>query len=72
MPASTAKASVPSKESTRKMPAKATARTTSAVIAQSFRDQRSATAPNRGPSNIAGSRSAIKMKLMAHADSKRS
>jgi len=72
IPARTASASVPAKPSTATMPAKAIARTRSATTRQVRRDQRSAAAPNTGPSNIAGARSAMRMRLIAHGERKRS
>ena len=71
MPATTAKAIVPAKLSTSAIPTNATTRTTSATMAQRLRDQRSAAAPNSGPRSIAGIRSAIRTRLIAHGDSKR-
>ena len=72
MPASSASSTVGTKPSTRKMPAKAAARITSATTMQPRRDQRSAAAPNTGPSNMAGATSASSTRPIAHGELKRS
>ena len=70
-PASRASPTVAAKLSTSAMPRNATPRTTSARIRQFRRDQRSAAAPNTGPSSMAGTKSASRMRLIAHAELKR-
>jgi hypothetical protein len=71
-PASRASPTVAAKLSTSATPRNAAARTTSETIRQLRRDQRSAAAPNTGPSSMAGTRSARRTRLIAHAELKRS
>ena len=71
VPASSASATVAQMPPTSPTPMNAAARIRSDRTAIHRRDQRSAMAPNSGPSSIAGMKSAIRTSVMAHGECQR-